>query len=459
MKGHYYELATSSYGKYLLIKLLHYGSKASRDSILDELHGKLRKLMRHREGAYVVEDLYVLYSTAEQKRQMIREFWGAEYAVFKDTGKGKSIQEICEESVEKRTLIQRNLIGTITASVEKGSTGFQILHAAMRDYVQIMKGEETREFIELLNDQIAELIHTPEGCEVACTLIAKSTAKEKKLIVKYLKDHAINLVQNEYGNLVVITLFLTADDTKSIGKPFQVAFNEKFDELIVDKYSRRPFLYLLNDLDGRYFSPSVKKELNRYVEYSKETSKKPHDQRRKEFLTNFSPIFYEWITKDVRALLSENMGSQFVADVFLNNAPIDDEKREAALAAILEGFKGDIEDEEHLINKPFSVRLLKSLIQSGKWDAKNKQLVKLEIPGIGAEFGEKLYDEVIGEDLEKWISNKNLSFVIVSLYESLDKKSKFAKDLKKLKKVIKAAAAATEEENKGAQLLAKLTGF
>ena len=58
-----------------MIKLLHYGSKESRAIIVDELHGKLRKLMRHKEGAYVVEDLYVLYSTSEQRQQMIREFW------------------------------------------------------------------------------------------------------------------------------------------------------------------------------------------------------------------------------------------------------------------------------------------------------------------------------------------------------------------------------------------------
>ena len=82
LKGSFYQLATSAYGKYLLIKLLHYGSKESRAIIVDELHGKLRKLMRHKEGAYVVEDLYVLYSTSEQRQQMIREFWGSQYAVF-----------------------------------------------------------------------------------------------------------------------------------------------------------------------------------------------------------------------------------------------------------------------------------------------------------------------------------------------------------------------------------------
>lgn len=150
LKGKFYVLATSAYGKYLLVKLLHYGSRTSRQAIINELHGSLRKLMRHREGAYVVEDLFVLYATHEQKQQMIKEFWGSEYAVFRETHKDLTIQKVCESSVEKRNIIARNLIGTITASVDKGSAGFQILHAAMREYVKIANEKEISEMIELL---------------------------------------------------------------------------------------------------------------------------------------------------------------------------------------------------------------------------------------------------------------------------------------------------------------------
>lgn len=457
LKGNFYELATSSYGKYLLVKLLHYGSKDSRELILGELHGKLRKLMRHREGAYVVEDLFVLYATADQKKQMIREFWGAEYAVFKDSGKGKTITEVAEESVEKRTTIAKNLEGTITASVEKGSTGFQILHAAMREYVQIINDEEARTMIELLQDQFAELIHTAEGCEVACTLIAKATAKERKQIVKSLREHALNLFKNEFGNLVVTTLFMTVDDTVMVHKAFQAEIADHIGEIVADKFSRRPFLYLLNGLDGRFFNPMVKKELQKYVELSKDTSKKPSDQRRSELLEKFSPLFYKGIAESTTDILSENIGAQFVSEVFLNNAPVSDDKRAEAIDALIEAYKGDIDDEEHLINNPFSVRMLKALIQCGKWNNKTKTLTKLEIPGLGAEFGVKFYEEVIGENLSKWISNKNTSFVVVALFESVGEKAQLQKNLKKLKKEIKAAAAA--EDNKGAQLLMKLTGF
>ncbi|KAH3680848.1 hypothetical protein WICPIJ_008061 [Wickerhamomyces pijperi] len=456
LKSNYYELATSSYGKYLLVKLLHYGSKESKELILGELHGKLRKLMRHKEGAYVVEDLFTLYSTAAQKKQMIREFWGSEYAVFKDSGKGQTIVEVCAESADKRQVISRNLFGTIKASVEKGSTGFQILHAAMREYVQIINADETREFIDLLHEQFAELIHTPEGCDVACTLIAKATAKERRLIVRSLKEHIIKLLKNEHGNIVAITLFLTVDDTVSLAKSFGNDVNEQFIGIVIDKYSRRPFLYLLNGLDPRYFSPSIIKDLNRYIELSKETSKKSLELRRTELLEKFSPVFYKNITENSSVILQENVGSQFISEVLMNTDLKDEEKRAEMIDAILEVIKSD---DGALMEKPFTVRLLRSLIQGGKWDNTEKKLVKLEIPALGESFSTKFYETVIGGDSEKlaqWIENSNTSFIIVALYESFgDKKNKFFKDLKAVKKTVKESAKDTE--NKGAQLLLKLT--
>ncbi|CAI8494596.1 unnamed protein product [Hanseniaspora opuntiae] len=110
LKGKFADLAKSSYGKYLLVKLLHYGSKDSRQIIIDELHGNLRKLMRHREGAYVVEDLFVLYANQKQRNQMLQEFWGSEYAVFAVENKDLKIEEVCAENVDKRRNIQRNLV-------------------------------------------------------------------------------------------------------------------------------------------------------------------------------------------------------------------------------------------------------------------------------------------------------------------------------------------------------------
>ncbi|KAG2735393.1 hypothetical protein G9P44_001607 [Scheffersomyces stipitis] len=485
LKGNYYTLATSSYGKYLLVKLLHYGSKEARAVIVNELHGKLRKLMRHKEGAYVVEDLFVLYSSAEQRQQMIREFWGAEYAVFKESGKGKTVLEVTKESTEKKQLITSNLIGTIKASVEKGSTGFQILHAAMREYVSILEDDievndsAIRDFIDLLNEQFAELVHTQEGADVASTLIALANAKERKLIIRSLKSHTNELIKNEYGNLVLITLFSTVDDTVLLHKSFsaEIFTPELLPELIKDKFSRRPLLYLLKGLDGKYFNPLVQKQIKKYVELAyKKTSKKPQEQRRAELQVKALPLLYTGVLstvnhenpdKTIEKLLSVNIAAQFVTELILTNTEseeVNTKLRGELVDAIFDRTaQGDILEDFHLVNKvPFISRTLKALIQANEFkfnnESKKLESVKeaVKIPGIGAEFASRFATEVLDSGkLLDWTTGQG-AFVIVSVFEVLQisKDSKFkdlSKELKKIKKDL-----SKNKDNKGAQLLLAL---
>ncbi|ODV86125.1 hypothetical protein CANARDRAFT_27392 [[Candida] arabinofermentans NRRL YB-2248] len=464
LKNNYYSLATSSYGKYLLVKLLHYGSKESRELILSELHGKLRKLMRHREGAYVVEDLYVLYASSKQKQQMIKEFWGAEYAFFRNAGDEKDIKETCAESTEKRKLIAQNLLTTIKASVEKGSTGFQILHAAMREYVQIFDGEEVREFIELLQDQVAELVHTPEGCEVACTLIAKATAKERKNILKGLKSHAESLATNEYGQMVLQVIFMTVDDTVLVNKTFSGEFSENMGKLMTDKFSRRPFIYLLNGLDKSYFSPSVLKDLNKYMELSAATSKKPLNTRRQEVLKAYLPVFYKTVIDSPYEILGDNMGCQFVMEVLLNNEfpELVSESRSKVLDILIDVVKGDIDYEKHLLSKPFVPRLLKTVIQGGKFNIKEKKIVPVPDAGLGYDFAIRFASELfdLGDNVDairKWIMNNQTSFTVVAIVDSCKSHSD-EKEAKKFLKALKPSKmkVGDQSENKGYNLLVKI---
>lgn len=474
LKGNFYQLATSSYGKYLMVKLLHYGSKESRALIVDELHGKLRKLMRHKEGAYVVEDLFVLYSSADQKQQMIREFWGSEYAVFKESGKDKTVLDIVSESAEKKQLIMANLNGTITASVAKGSTGFQILHAAMKEYVSILVDDldkhdsQIREFIELLAEQFAELVHTPEGSEVASTLIAIANAKERKTIIRSLKAHAKKLILNEHGNSVLITLFMTVDDTVLVHKSFSAELftSEQLPALIEDKFSRRPLLYLLKGLDGKYFPPRVREEFEKFEKLAyQKTTKKPQEQRRAELQAKALPLIYESILATTSAdsdptfskLLSVNMAAQFITELILT--PAEDELRKQVVDAIFDvTFASDILEDFHLLNKaPFFSRTLKALIQGTefKWNSESKKLVHVDtkLPYVGTEFAERLSDEFVKDKaVENWVTGQG-AFVVLAVYEALALLSAAkAKQLTKALKKVKGNMA-KDKDNKGAQLL------
>lgn len=469
LKGKFADLAKSSYGKYLLVKLLHYGSKDSRQIIIDELHGNLRKLMRHREGAYVVEDLFVLYANQKQRNQMLQEFWGSEYAVFAVENKDLKIEEVCAENVDKRRNIQRNLSQTITAAVEKGSTGFQLLHAVMKEYTKIinLENEEFTEFVELLSEPFAELIHTPEGSYVANFIVSHSNAKQRKNILRHLKDHLTNMIKNEYGNMVFSNLLMSVDDTVLMGKLITPVVAENLHFFIVEKFARRPFLYLVTNYNnGSYFNPLLVKQFEQNIEWSKNTSKKPFDTRKDELLKKLIPVMLKNYIDHIKTWLNSNLGTQFSAELFINDHIFEmlDDKSKAiykeAIDKTLDFYKGDIaNDDQHALNAfPYSQRFLKSLIQNGSWDRTEKKIVPLTKTGefLGLEFAKRLYSEVITKKyLVDWCNNKNASFVIVSLYEVFSKKdtkNEFFQDLKKAKGSLDTA----DEDNKGLKLLTKL---
>ena len=283
-------------------------------------------------------------------------------------------------------------------------------------------------------------------------------------MLKALKVHAEELIKNEHGNIVFITLLLTVDDTVLIFKTFSDTVKEHLIDFILNKYGRRPFLYMLLELDGKYFAPNVKKELHRYIEMSKETSKKDSLVRRQKLLNKFGPFILKIVEKDYSDLLSENIGSQFISELLTNDDLYEqlDDKGKKQFHELVESiyitFKGDITEDEHPIHRPFSARLLKSLIQGGKWNNKEKKVEPLsKVEGLGVEFASKFYDEIVdSSNLLTWINNKDSSFIIVALYETLQGKNEGKQLVDDLNSIKEDIDASEETANKGAQLLSKL---
>ena len=241
-----------------------------------------------------------------------------------------------------------------------------------------------------------------------------------------------------------ITALMCVDDTVLMFKSFGPSAKEHLQEFIVDKYGRRPWIYILLGLDGKYFAPNVKKELSRYKAMSELTSKKPDLQRRHELLNKFAPMYLSTISKYYAEILSENLGSQFISEVLLNDelyeqlSEKDTKSFEQVIDRIVIAFKGDISDEHHPIHRPFSTRLLKALIQGGKWNNKERKLEPLQkVKGLGAVFAQRFYDEIIdSSNLLEWINTSDSSFTIVALYETLEGKEEgdqFLNDLDEVK--------------------------
>lgn len=450
LKGSYVELAKSSYGKYLLVKLLHYGSKEVRSDVLNELHGSFRKLMKHKEGAYVIEDAYRDYSTAAQKRHIMREFYGSEFAVFKDHADDKTLKDIILENPDKRPFLMKNLKGTIESAVKKGSIGFTIIHAAMLEYVKNIdpNTSEREDFIDLITEQFAEIVHTNEGSQVASIVLSMATAKERKNIVRSLRSFASKCSQDEYGQYVMLALFNTVDDTVLVTKAFSTDFKENIYDLVTSKAGRRPFLYSLVGRNPRYFTKPTMDRLTVVDGYKQNTSKKEDDVRRLELNKGFSPLILQTITSRTTELLKDNLGSQFIGEALLYCHDVD---RSDACEAVAVAFSGSPEElKGHLIKEPVNQRTLRILIQEGHFNPKEKKVERSTEPALN--FKSKMLPIVL-ENLSEWATGEG-SFVVVALLENLegDEKSQLKKALKTESKQLKKQA----DSNKGTKLLLEL---
>ncbi|KAL7921721.1 ARM repeat-containing protein [Trichoderma austrokoningii] len=474
LQGTYTQLAEGRYAKFLIGKLLVHNDDDIRDIIIPNFYGKVRKLINHSEASWILDDVYRTVATKEQKALLLREWYGPEFTIkelTKDIKATADIKQILEDEPTKRGPLMKSLLELINTLVQKGMTGFTMLHDAMLQYfTNTQPGtEEFNEFVELVkgdetSDLLKNLAFTRSGAKLASLLLAYGTAKDRKTLLKAYKDTIQLMSGDQYGHIVILTAFDVIDDTKLTSKTiFPELLGEKEEDMAQNVVAaannanaRITLLYLLQGFSKSLFPAShaydleVLKEVH---EIRKTTSKKEDENRRKELAALISPSLIAAIEASPSDLTASAFGSQFVADVLLSGIG----EKQKALEALSQSVSGSpkqepAEDEiatrPHIANTPFGGRMLKSLIQGGRFD-KAAGKVKLIDPPLG--FPNILYP-VIKNSIMDWATGPS-SFVVVALLESEEFTSaeELKKTLKKNKKLLQKAAEEPTAEQKAAK--------
>ncbi|KAL4741417.1 armadillo-type protein [Aspergillus similis] len=463
LKGSYVELAQSKYAKFLIGKLIVHGDSEIRDLIIAEFYGKVKRLIRHPEGSWILDDIYRTVATQEQQANLLREWYGAEFAIFRDNNtKDKKptadLSKILEEDPAKRSPIMHFLLELINQLIQKKTTGFTMLHDAMLQYFLNLKPgtSEATEFIELIKgdeegDLVKNLAFTKSGARLMCLALAYSTAKDRKHLTRFYKDTVKMMAGDLHGHLVLLAAYEVIDDTKLTAK---LIFPELLNQNIADKEARNEeLLYQSTDLTARIpilypFASDPNNTNTKRLKWllpeqdfaildeirsiRKETSKKDPAVRRMELIKAASPTLLDLITARAESLFTTSFGCQFLSEV-LFDADDSDGKKPTALSAVATAAKSRSDTKD----SPFVGRMLKSLVQGGRFNAAEKKVEKVSPPlGFDALFYEQISDEIMA-----WATGSNV-YVIVALVESEDfkKKNELIKALKKGKKDLEMAA-------------------
>ena len=463
LKGEYKTLAESKYAKFLIGKMLVHGDEETRDMVVPEFYGHVRRMIKHPEASWILDDIYRGIATSSQKATLLREWYGAEFALFKPSGTGPpsaELKKLLEDHPEKRTPIMRSLHDLVNLLGQKKTTGFTMLHDAMlQQFLNLAPGsEEATEFIELLKgdeegDLLKNLAFTKSGARLVCLALAYGNAKDRKQILKTYKETMKTLAYDAYGHQVLLAVYDVIDDTVLISK---TVFAELVGKEPLSDSHQQDLLQAINHLNARVtllypFCGKLKailpnedfKLLDEIQRIRTTTSKKDPELRRKELITSLSPALLSLISSEAKALVSTSFGCQFISEVLLD-AP---RGRDSAMNAVTALAKGD-DETKALLDSPAAGRMLKSLVLGGRFNPTTKK-IDLADPALG--FHDIFYG-AIKDEILNWATGAN-SFVVVGLLEAPgfphveELKVRLSKGKGKQKLVEAAEAARSNREN------------
>lgn len=489
LAGTYRQLAESRYAKFLIGKLLVQGDDEIRDLIVPEFYENVRRLIKHPEASWILDDIYRGVASRQQRAIILREWYGAEFALFQKDSTEKvspDLSEILAANPSKRAPIMRSLQELINHLIQKKTTGFTLLHDAMLQYFLNAKPgtEEITDFIELLKgdeegDLLKNLAFTKSGARVVCLALAYGGAKDRKQILKVYKDTLQLMAADPNGHIVILAAYEVIDDTvltsKSIFPELLSKDADKQVENIIscvnDINARTTLLYLFQARSRALFPASLTPDLEILAEIDNirtTTSKKDPETRRNELKKALSPYLLNAIAPAAADLISTTFGCQFITEVMFGA----EGDKTAALAAIAQTAAGDpsyveapkteenttIDGEAaapiHVANTPSGGKTLKALVAGGPFDSKTKSVVPVE-PALN--FADILYP-VIKDYIVEWATGSS-SFVVLALLESsrFSNKNELLKTLKDNKKRLQKAAKEETPEQKARREEAEAT--
>jgi pumilio family protein 6 len=449
------DLVESRYGKFLVAKMVVQGDRADKDLIIPQFYGNIKRLINHPEASWIVDDIYRQVATPQQKAMMLREWYGAEYAIYGKQNYGKElpkdltgdVTKILEENPEKRKPILSYLKTLINNLVQKKMTGFTMLHDAMLQYFLALTpgSEEHSEFLEILKgdidaeeeggggDLFRNLAFTKGGSRLVSLALAYGSAKDRKVILKCYKDHIEAMAFDTHAKMVLITGLDVPDDTKMTSQSIlrellglQIEDStQRFDRLealITHLNARLPILYPMAGPQKWLVKDNEKELIDEVHQIRAKTSKKEPEARRQELLKHISDALLEFVAERASNLVQSSFASQSVTEILLE---CSGKHRDAAKEAVAALAAGNPLEEGHIAQDSATGRMLKALVTGGPFDPVTKK-VKLSEPRLG--FGETLYP-VIKDHLVEWACSDS-SFVVVALLESEEVPVEIKKNVK-----------------------------
>lgn len=402
------QMFQSKYAKNCVKAAFQYGSDQLRKELLAACNGHVVKLSSHLVSAPIFEYAITEFATDADKNRLKQEFYGDMYKQAKDENV-KCLEDVFKSAADmKKATLSAVKVNLIRILNKKLGTS-PIVHTVLWEYLSSCSSADRDEMLPMLRTLIVDLSKTRDGTMAGIVTIWHGSNKDRKIIMKTLKEHTKEICISEHGHLLFFALIDCVDDTVVLKKIILSEVLSNLSEIVHNEYGRKVILYLVARRDTHYFHPAL-------VEFLKKGdgnafSKKPADVREKEVLESVIDKLLESIVSETNTWLS-NAPTQMVTLAILKSNYEGDLKPafEAISDFILNPDSKIVEEEkEHNpIEHAGLHMILKKLIQLNQIFLDKKR----------TSFGEVLAERLDKGILENWIQVNRGCFLLIIILEN-----------------------------------------
>lgn len=305
------------YAHFCVLRMLQHGANEIKQKIIEKLLGNVVKFLRQEHAAAVIDLAYVTWANAQQKAFMRQELYGDLFKDSKDS-KIKCIADVYKDSEIMKPATLSAVKANLNHFANKKLIDNSVIHAVLLDFLQQSNEEDRTEIMTAYLPYIPSLASTKDGVRAAMHIFYNSIVKDRRAIVKTIREHLVRLCTHEHGHILVIAIVNCMDDTKALKKAIFDAIFPEIENIVASQWGRKVIEWFVSPASRTAFHPQLIEFLEEGLKYGK----KDKETRRTELL--------EAVEEPICTSIAEN------ASLWLRGGPTA-----LTTAEVLSAFKGE----------------------------------------------------------------------------------------------------------------------
>ncbi|XP_055911256.1 protein penguin [Eupeodes corollae] len=409
------EMAISKYAHFCVVTMFKYGSAGIKTKLVDSLLGNVVRLACHNISSKILDNAYLTHATPQQKIYMRQEFYGDLYKKSKDDSV-KELSDTYKETKHMKAAILGSVKSNLDHVANKKLVDSSLVHAIILEYLKECEEDKIEETVTMYSSLIPLLLTTKEGCEAAVLCFWHSTPKNRRAIVKTIKEHLVKICTHEQGHVFVIAMVNALDDTKATKKAIFDPILADLQTIAANQWGRRVIEWFVSPGDTKSFHPNF----TSYIEEGLKYGKKDKELRRKEIFEQIeepiakaiadAPEF--WFADGHIGLVTANLLNKLTSTNFTNAAQSLANlicKPDWTASASEPGKEADTpETVEGIVHAGLHVVLKKIIKHDSERSKENQEET----------FGAILSNTITDETVKCWLTHNRGCFILLNVIEN-----------------------------------------